>query len=113
MKRRFVSKGGGWDSFRGLPKSQWSFRTLYHEVVIEGITRKASVFLWDSIIRQTDKALNNGDDVVVGFPRTTIEDIKERVEKILGPSKGWSIIVYTGTTSAEREDTTAIVETYR
>ena len=96
MKRRFVSNGG-WDSFRGLPKSQWSFRTLYHEVVIEGITRKASVFLCDSIVRQTDKALNNGDDVVVCSPRTTIEDIKERVEKILGPSK------YTGTTKGERE----------
>ena len=54
-----------------------------------------------------------GDDVEVSFPGAKIEAITERVEKIVGPGKGGSILVYLGTNSAEREGTTAIVRKYR
>ena len=40
------------------------------------------------------------------FPGTKIEDITERVEKILGPGKGGSILVHVGTNNAEREGIT-------
>ena len=40
-----------------------------------------------------------------------IEDITERVEKILGPGKRGSILVHVGTTNAEREGKTVIVKT--
>ena len=38
------------------------------EVVIEGVRRKARVFVGDSIVRKTDRALKKGDDVVICFP---------------------------------------------
>ena len=40
----------------------------YSEVVIEGVGRRARVFVGDSVVRKTDRALNKGDDVVVWFP---------------------------------------------
>ena len=40
-----------------------------------------------------------------------LEDIVERVEKVVGPGKGGSILVHVGTHNAEREGTTAIVKT--
>ena len=49
----------------------------------------------DSIVRKTDRALNKGDDMVVCFPGAKIEAIAERVEKIVGPGKGGSILVHT------------------
>ena len=57
--------------------------------------------------RQTDKVLNKGDDVVVCFPGAKIKAITERLEKIMGPGKGGSILVHVGTNNAEREGTTA------
>ena len=60
----------------------------------------------DSIVRKTDRVLNKGDDVVVCFPRAKIEAITERMEKIMGPGKGGSILVHIGTNNAEREGTT-------
>ena len=39
--------------------------------------------------------------MVVCFPGATIEAITERVEKILGPGKGGSILVHAGTDNAE------------
>ena len=40
----------------------------YSEVVIEGVRRRARVFMGDSIVRKTDRALNKGDNVVVCCP---------------------------------------------
>ena len=73
----------------------------YPDVMIEGV-RRARVFVGDSIVRKTDKALNKGDNVAVCFPRAKIEATTERVEKIVGPGKGISILVYVGTNNAER-----------
>ena len=35
------------------------------------------------VVRKTNKARNNGRDVIVGFP-----DVTETVDKVLGPGKG-------------------------
>ena len=85
----------------------------YSELVIEVVRRKARVFMSNVIVRKTDKALSKGDDVVVCFPKAYIEDITERVEKIVGPGKGGSILIHVGTNNAERESITAVVEKYR
>ena len=37
----------------------------------------------------------------------------ERVEKIMGRGKGGTILVHVGTNNADKEGTTAIVDTYR
>ena len=66
-----------------------------------------------STVRKTDRALDKGDDVVVWFSEAKIEAITERVEKIVGPGKGSSILVQRGTNNAEREGTTAIVRKCR
>ena len=55
-------------------------RKSYSEVVIEGVRRRARVFVRDSIVRKTDRALNKGSDVVVCFPGAKIEAITERVK---------------------------------
>ena len=44
----------------------------YSEVVIEVVRRRSRVFVGDSIVRKTDRALNNWDDVVVCFPGAKI-----------------------------------------
>ena len=49
------------------------------------------MFMGDSIVRKTDRALNKGDDMVVCFPGAKIEAITEKVDKIVGPGKGGSI----------------------
>ena len=49
------------------------------------------MFVGDSIVRMTDRALSKGEDMVVCFPGAKIEAITERVEKIVGPGKGGSI----------------------
>ena len=67
----------------------------------------------DTIVRKTDRVLNKGDDVVVCLPGTKIEAITERVENIVGSSKGVSVLVLVGTNNIEREGTTAIVRKYR
>ena len=47
----------------------------YSVVVIEGVTRKARVFVGDSIVRETDKALNMGNGVVVCFMGARMEHV--------------------------------------
>ena len=84
-------------------------RKSYSEVVIDGVRKRARVFVGDSIVRKTDRVLNKGDDVVVCLPGAKIEAITERVENIVGSGKGGSVLVHVGTNNVEREGTTAIV----
>ena len=58
-------------------------RKSYCEAVIEGVRKRARVFVGDSIVRKTDRVLNKGDDVVVGLPGVKIEAVTERVENIV------------------------------
>ena len=88
-------------------------RKSYSAAVIEGVRKRARVFVEDSIVRKTDRVLNKGDDVVVCLPGAKIEAITERVENIVGSGKGGSVLVHVGTNNVEREGTTAIVRKYR
>ena len=88
-------------------------RKSYCEAVIDGVRKRARVFVGDSIVRKTDKVLNKGDDVVVCLSGAKIEAITERVENIVGSGKGGSVLVQVGTNIVEREGTTAIVRKYR
>ena len=81
--------------------------------VIEGVRKRARVFVGDSIVRKTNRVLNKGDDVVVCLPVAKLEAITERVENIVGSGKGGSVLVQVGTNNIEREGTTAIVRKYR
>ena len=65
--------------------------------MIEGVRKRARVFVGDSIIRKTDRVLNKGDDVVVCLPGAKIEAITARVENIVGSGKGGSVLVHVGT----------------
>ena len=56
------------DTTAGRNAAEGIRRKSYSEVVIEGVRRRARVFVGDSIVRKTDRALNKGDDVVVCFP---------------------------------------------
>ena len=75
---------------------------LYSEAVIDGVRKRARVFVGDSIVRKTDRVLNKGDDVVVCLPGARIEAITERVENIVGSGKGGSVLVHVGTNNVER-----------
>ena len=66
-------------------------RKSYSEAVIEGVRKRARVFVGDSIVRKTERVLNKGDDVVVFLPGAKIEAITERVENIVGSGKGGSV----------------------
>ena len=88
-------------------------RKSYSAAVIEGVRKRARVFVVDSIVRKTDRVLNKGDDVVVCLPGAKIEAITERVKNIVGSVKGGSVLVHVGTNNVEREGTTAIVRKYR
>ena len=81
--------------------------------VIEGVRKRARVFVGDSIVRNTDIVLNKGVDVVVCLPGAKIEAITERVKNIVGSGKGGSVLVHVGTNNVEREGTTATVRKYR
>ena len=81
--------------------------------MIEGVRKRARVFVGDSIVRKTDRVLNKRDDVVVCLPGAKIEAITERVKNIVGSGKGGSVLVHVGTNNVEREGTTAIVRKYR
>ena len=85
----------------------------YSEAVIEGVRKRARVFVEDSIVWKTDRVLNKGDDVVVCLPGAKIEGITERVENIVGSGKDVSVLVHIGTNNVQREGTTAIVRKYR
>ena len=87
-------------------------RKSYSEVVTGEERRKARVFVGDSIVRKMYRALSKGDDVVGYFPGANIEAITERVEKIMGPGNGGSILVHVCTNNAEMEGTTVVVKKY-
>ena len=100
-------KGSGQNVMEGIE------RKSYSAAVIEGVRKRARVFVGDSIVRKTDRVLNKGDDVVVCLPGAKIEAITERVKNIIGSGKGGSVLVHVGTNNVEREGTTAIVRKYR
>ena len=100
-------KGSGQNVMEGI---EWK---SYSAAVIEGVRKRARVFVGDSIFRKTDRVLNKGDDVVVCLPGAKIEAITERVKNIVGSGKGGSVLVHVGTNNVEREGTTAIVRKYR
>ena len=99
-------KGSGQNVMEGIE------RKSYSAAVIEGVRKRARVFVGDSIVRKTDRVLNKGDDVVVCLPGAKIEAITESVKNIVGSGKGGSVLVHVGTNNVER-DTTAIVRKYR
>ena len=100
-------KGSGQNVMEGI---KWK---NYSAAVIEGVRKRARVFVGDLIVRNTDRVLNKGDDVVVCLPGAKIEAITERVKNIVGSGKGGSVLVHVGTNNVEREGTTAIVRKYR
>ena len=100
-------KGSGQNVMEGIE------RKSYSAAVIEGVRKRARVFVGDSIVMKTDRVLNKGDDVVVCLPGAQIEVITERVKNIVGSGKGGSVLVHVGTNNVEREGTTAIVRKYR
>ena len=100
-------KGSGQNVMEGIEQKS------YYAAVIEGVRKRARVFVGDSIFRKTDRVLNKGDDVVVCLPGAKIEAITERVKNIVGSGKGGSVLVHVGTNNVEREGTTAIIRTYR
>ena len=100
-------KGSGQNVMEGIE------RKSYSAAVIEGVRKRARVFVGDSIVRKTDRVLNKGDDVVVCLPGAKIEAITERVKNIVGSGKGGSVLVHVGTNNVEREGTTAIARKYR
>ena len=53
------------DTTAGLNAMEGIQHKSYSEVVVEGVRRRARVFVGDSIVRKTDRVLNKGDDVVV------------------------------------------------
>ena len=71
-------KGSGQNVMEGIE------RKSYSAAVIDGVRKRARVFVGDSIVRKTDRVLNKGDDVVVCLPGAKIEAITERVESIVG-----------------------------
>ena len=101
------AKGSGQNVMEGIE------RKSYSAAVIEGVRKRARVFVGDSIVRKTDRVLNKGDDVVVCLPGAKIEAITQRVKNIVGSGKGGSVLVHVGTNNVEREGTTAIVRKYR
>ena len=99
-------KGSGQNVMEGIE------RKSYSAAVIEGVSKRARMFVGDSIVRKTDRVLNKGDNVVVCLPGAKIEAITERVKNIVGSGKGGSVLVHVGTNNVEREGTTAIVRKY-
>ena len=102
-----IDKAAGQNVMEGI------HRKSYSEAVIEGVRKRARVFVGDSIVRKTDRVLNKGHDVVVCLPGAKIEAITEWVENIVGSGKGRSVLVHVGTNNVEMEGTTAIVRKYR
>ena len=50
---------------------------------------------------------------MICFPGAKIEAVTERVETIIGPGKGGSVLVHVGTNNVERKGTTVIIRKYR
>ena len=82
------------DKAAGQNVMEGIYRNSYSEAMIEGVRKRARVFVGDSIVRKTDRVLNKGDDVVVCLPGAKIEAITERVEHIVGSGKGGSVLVH-------------------
>ena len=74
-------------------------RKSYSEAVIEGVRKRARVFV--------------GDSIVVCLPGAKTEAITEMVVNIVGSGKGRSVLVYVRTNNVEMEGTTATVTKYR
>ena len=87
-------------------------RNTYSAAVIYGIKTNSTIYVGDSIVRKTDTILSKGEDVVVCLPGARIENVTERVEKIMGRGNGGTLLVHVGTNNADKERTTAIVEKY-
>ena len=98
------NKAAGENAMEGIHRKSNS------EAVIEGVRKRARVFVRNSIFRKTDRILNKGDDVVVCLPGAKIEAITETVEHIVGSGKGGSVLVHVGTNNVDREVTTDIAK---
>ncbi|MBA1446784.1 MAG: hypothetical protein FE835_18150 [Gammaproteobacteria bacterium] len=85
----------------------------YAEAVIKGKERKQRVVMGDSIIRKLDKTINQGEDMTVCLPGANIDDVTDRVSRVMGNGRGGSILVHVGTNNADKEGTSAIVGKYR
>ena len=81
----------------------------FADVVSQGKTRKARIFMGDSIIRKVDKIVNRGDDIMVCLPGAKIENVAEKVGQVMGVGKGGAVLVHVGTNNAKKEGTSAIV----
>ena len=101
-----IDKAAGQNVMEGI------HRKSYSEAVIEGVRKRARLFVGDSIVRKTDRVMNKRNDVVVCLPEVKIEAITERVENVVGSGKGGSVLVHVGANNVEREGTTAIVRKY-
>ena len=62
------------------------------------------MFVGDSIVRTTDRALNKGDDVVVCLPEAKIEATTERVKTHCGTGQGGFNLLHVGINNAEMEE---------
>jgi len=88
-------------------------RRSYSNAVIEGAMRTGRVFMADSIIRKTDKILNQGEDTMVRLPGAKIEHVTERVGQVMRHGNRGSILVHIGKNNADREGTIGITQKYR
>ena len=59
----------------------------------------------DSIVRKTDARLNKDEDIVVVLPGARIENVAQRVMKIVGRENEGSILVLIGTNIADKKGT--------
>ena len=78
-----------------------------------GKTRKARIFMGDSIIRKVDKVVNRGEDIMVCIPWANIEDAAEKAGQVMGGGTEGAVLVHVGTNNAEKEGTSAIIGKYR
>ena len=85
-------------------------RNTFSAVVIGGIKRNSTIYVGESIVRNTDYTLNKDENIVVCLPGARIEHITERVQRTMGRGNGGTIIVHIGTINADKEGTTAIVK---
>ena len=88
-------------------------RKKYSAAVIDEIKRKSTIYVGDSIVRDTDSTLNKDEDIVVCLPGTRIVHVTERVQRIMGRGNGGTLLVHIGTNNAVKEGLTAIVKKYR
>ena len=88
-------------------------RKTYSAAVIDGCERTSTIYVGDSIVRNTDTRLCKGKDVVVCLPGERIEHVTKIVEKIMGRGKRGTLLVHVGTNNVDKEGTTTIVDTYR